>query len=204
MPTCPHPQPQGTSARKCALPTPLFPNFLPLPSHNFLPLAHHSKQEAQGHQHHPWKSPEDPGFPRRGGGGGGGRTPACPRWPALAGLTCRMEVRCSFLCTLEASRLNSRAMRPRWVKSWLWSGSSAHTLRVVSKRCRCSIRLLSSWGRGSSSWQGKGTGTTLHQGLNRCHQPFALCFSIPHDSVSPSDPSSAREILRLRRFPVWG
>ena len=108
------------------------------------------------------------------------------------------------MCTLEASRLNSRAMRPRCVKSWLWSGSSAHTLRVVSRRCRCSIRLLSSWGRGPSSWRGEGTRTALHHSLSRCRQPFSPCFPIPHDSAPPSDPSSAQGHSPVIQVPCLG
>lgn len=65
--------------------------------------------------------------------------------------TWRIDVLCSFLCTLEARRLNSRAMRPRWAKSCVLSDSSAKRLSVFSKRWRWSIRLVSSFRSGSKS-----------------------------------------------------
>lgn len=181
LPTCPHPRPGGIPNHEICIAHPHVPiSFLFLvPSHDFLTLLPTlNGKSGVSPQHHPPRCLWYPWLPRKSGGrcGGGAHLPS----PALlpAALTCRMEVRCSFLCTLEASRLNSRAMRPRCVKSWLRSGSSAHTLSVVSSRCRCSIRLLSSWGGGPKAWR-----------EGRAHGPLvtAILPRLPRarDSVSP-------------------
>lgn len=59
--------------------------------------------------------------------------------------TCNTDVRCSFLCTLFASRLNSRTRRLMWLRSLFRSDSSANILREFSIRCRWWCRLSSSF-----------------------------------------------------------
>ena len=138
---------------KCASPTPPFPNFLPRPLTQVPYPAHHLEQEARdGSPAMPSEVPVVPWMPQESWRKQRGTTRPIPGRPPRARPHLQDGGALLVLVHLGGQPVELEGHAAQVREELAWSGSSAHTLRVVSRRCRCSIRVLSSWGRGPSSW----------------------------------------------------
>lgn len=196
-----------TPTMKSASPTPLFPGFLPLPRPSSqLPYpAHCLEQEAQvGSPSSPSEAPVVPWTRQkswRKQGGTTWQTPGHLPWarPHLqdGGALLVLVHLGSQPVELEghAAQVREELAVVRLLGAHAQGGPQApqvqHQVAVLG-------------GQGAQLLAGEGTRAALHHSLSRCRPPFSLRFPLPHDSVSPSDPSSAEGHSPVMQVPCLG